>query len=144
MCSACIAIRSSGQVLMVKAGYKDHWTFPSGIVDVNESPKSAALRETNEEIGVSISEDACELLTVVYTASSGGGRERFNFAFVTDLDNKNIDLSIPNDEIEAAEWVDFKDVTERSGNKGSYKEFQKILLNPGSTSSYVEIQMSSS
>lgn len=124
---------------MVKASYKDHWTFPSGIVDPNESPKSAALRETNEEVGLDINKDACALMTTIYIASSQGDRERFNFAFITDIDNKDVKLLVPNEEIESAEWVDFSKVAEKSGNKGSYKEFQKILLNPGSFSPYIEI-----
>lgn len=139
MCSACLVIRSSQQVLMVKASYKDHWTFPSGIVDPNESPKSAALRETSEEVGLDINKDACALMTTIYIASSQGDRERFNFAFITDIDNKDVKLLVPNEEIESAEWVDFSKVAEKSGNKGSYKEFQKILLNPDSFSPYIEI-----
>ena len=39
MTSACLAIRYKEQVLMVKAKYKDHWIFPSSIVDDKESPK---------------------------------------------------------------------------------------------------------
>ena len=142
MCSACVAIRSSGKVLMVKAGYKDHWTFPSGIVDEKESPKSAALCETSEEVGLVIAEDDCNLLTVIYTASNGQDRDRFNFAFMTDIENTEVKLSVPNDEIEKAEWVDFSEVAERSGNKGSYVEFQKLLLDPTDTSPYTEINPS--
>lgn len=34
------------------------WTFPKGIVEKNESPENAALREVKEETGVS-----CEIVT---------------------------------------------------------------------------------
>lgn len=139
MSSACVALRSSNQVLMVKASYKDHWTFPSGIVDVNESPKSAAIRETAEEIGVKLDDKQCHLLAVVYTASSGGDRDRFNFAFVTDLPDQNVKLSIPNNEIKKAEWVNFEEVAERSGNRGSYIKLQEALLDPNKTEFYVEV-----
>lgn len=142
MTSACVAIRSSGKVLMVKAGYKDHWTFPSGIVDERESPKSAALRETSEEVGLVISDDDCKLLTIIYTASNGEDRDRFNFAFVTDIMNMGVKLSVPNDEIEKAEWVDFSEVAVRSGNKESYVQFQKQLLDPSNSNPYTEIHPS--
>lgn len=138
MCSACLAIRFSGKVLMVKAGYKDHWTFPSGIVDEGESPKEAALRETAEEIGVRLDSKDCRLLATIYTVSSGGDHDRLNFAFITDIANTNIELTVPNDEIEQAEWVALEDVTERSGNKASYQEFQKILTGIATESAYVE------
>lgn len=128
MSSACIALVSDGQVLMVKAGYKDHWTFPSGIVDVHESPKAAAIRETYEEVGLTIDEKDCALLTVIYTHASNGDNDRYNFAFTASLPSQNISLSVPNDEIESAEWVDFSEVAMRTDNKGSYIKLQQELL----------------
>ena len=139
MCSACIALRSSNQVLMVKACYKEHWTFPSGIVDLNESPKAAAIRETTEEVGVKINENQCTLLRLIYTASSGGDRDRFNFAFIADIPDKKTEFTVPNSEIEKAEWVNFDNITERSGNKGSYKKIQEALLNPDINEPYTEV-----
>ena len=102
MCSACLILRSNDKVLMVKASYKDHWTFPSGIVDDKESPKSAALRETNEEVGLVIDDDKSSLFTVIYTASKDGDRDRFNFSFITDIEDSNAILSVPNEEIAEA------------------------------------------
>jgi 8-oxo-dGTP pyrophosphatase MutT (NUDIX family) len=128
MSSACMAIISSNQVLMVKAFYKDHWTFPSGIVDENESPEHAAIRETSEEVGLDIEHNECELLSVIYTAASGGDQDRFNFAFTTNIKNKNKKLSVPNDEIEEAKWVDFKDIAKLAGNRGSYIKLQDRLM----------------
>lgn len=141
MTSACIALRSNGKVLMVKAGYKDHWTFPSGIVDENESPKAAAVRETAEEVGLMVDSDDCRLLAVVYTEGGNGDRDRFNFAFVTDAFDENAPLTVPNDEIEQAEWVRLDDVADRSGNKGSYINFQRLLLSPETQEPYVEVRI---
>ncbi|HWZ66142.1 MAG TPA: NUDIX hydrolase [Patescibacteria group bacterium] len=138
MTSACVVLRSGTKALMVKAIYKDHWTFPSGIVDVNESPKSAAIRETFEEVGLTVKADDCHFLTVVFTAASDGDRDRLNFAFVTDKFNETANLSVPNNEIEKAEWVNFNEVASRSGYKESYVNFQRILLSPGTLASYVE------
>jgi len=139
MCSACIALCSHGKVLMVKTKYKDHWTFPSGIVDPNESPQAAAIRETYEEVGLRVSDAGCTLLAVVYTAANDGERDRFNFAFVTDAVDQNSSLSVPNDEIEAAEWVRFAEIAKRSGNRGSYVHFQRVLLNRENSEPYAEV-----
>lgn len=139
MSSACLILRSGDKVLMVKAGYKDHWTFPSGIVDENESPKTAALRETKEETGVTITESQCRPFTIIYTASDGSSRDRFNVAFAADVDSENMTLLVPNDEIQEARWVQIKEVAAMSGNKGSYKIFQKFLMDPGAASGYVEL-----
>jgi len=139
MCSACLVLKSTNKVLMVKATYKDHWTFPSGIVDDKESPLSAAIRETAEEVGIVVNSDDCRLLKVVYTASKNGDRDRFNFAFITDVTNMDILLSVPNEEIASAKWVSLDEVATLSNNKGSYIEFQKLLLDETIISPYTEI-----
>lgn len=141
MTSACIALRSSGKVLMVKADYKDHWTFPSGIVNPGESPKAAAIRETFEEVGLKVPSRDCQLFTVIYTAAAHeADRDRFNFAFISDVFDENARLSIPNDEIERAEWVNFDDIAERSGGKGSYVNLQRLLLSNDNFEPYVEVR----
>lgn len=126
---------------MIKASYKNHWTFPSGIVDDKESPKQAALRETKEETGLLFNEGECKLLAVVYTASNGTDRDRFNFGFTVEMkDDDSIAMSIPNDEIEEFRWVDFNQVAAMSDGKASYDNFQSILLGEMPSSSYIEIK----
>ena len=140
MTSACIALRSGNEVLIVKASYKDHWTFPSGIVDAGESPKAAAIRETLEETGVSVSPKDCQLLTVIYTAAADkNDRERFNFVFIADVRRDTLVIAVPNDEIEAAEWISFDQIAEKSGLKGSYVAIQRLLLNPARVEPYIEV-----
>lgn len=141
MTSACLAIlRDDDKVLMVKASYKDDWTFPSGIVDSLESPAQAAVRETREETGLVFRASDCSLLGVVYTASDGRSRDRFNFGFYLRIDADSIPrLSIPNDEIENYEWVDLDDVTRMSGGRLSYGAFQSILVGSLPYSSYIEV-----
>jgi 8-oxo-dGTP diphosphatase len=45
---------TSGDVLLVKPGYRDHWGFPGGMVDDGEPPDEGCARELFEEIGLSI------------------------------------------------------------------------------------------
>ena len=143
MTSACIALRSGNEVLIVKANYKDHWTFPSGIVDSNESPKTAAIRETYEETGITITPEVCKLLTVVYTAATGKkDRDRFNFVFIADVRKNELALAVPNDEIEEAKWVRFDRIAASSGFKGSYVNIQRVLLAPTLSEPYVEVPTS--
>lgn len=77
--SACVVLKSSSEVLVVKAHYKDHWTFPSGMVDENESPRMAAIRETYEEIGIKLDIDQVKPLTVIYSQGKDGYLDRFKF-----------------------------------------------------------------
>jgi 8-oxo-dGTP diphosphatase len=124
---------------MVKAKYKDHWTFPSGIVDPGESPKAAVIRETDEEVGVHVEDIDCRFLTVIYTAAHGGDRDRFNFVFVVDTFDDSMSLSVPNEEIELAQWVDFSEVAQRAGKRRSYVAIQRMLLEPDEMKPYVEV-----
>ena len=139
MCSACLAIiNENNKVLMVKAGYKDHWTFPSGIVEEGESPKSAAIRETLEETGLIVSDEHVKLLAIIYTTGKDGDRDRFNVGFATQLKYASGNIVVPNAEIEKVMWVAFDEVAELSGDKRSYGKFQRILLEKNSDL-YVEV-----
>ncbi len=139
MCSACLAIINDSKVLMVKASYKNHWTFPSGIVDEGESPKEAAIRETLEETGIIVTSEHTEPLAIIYTTGKDGDRDRFNAGFVTSIEYTSGDRNIPNEEIEKAEWVAFDKVAELSGGKRSYEEFQKKLLSESGSNPYIEV-----
>jgi 8-oxo-dGTP diphosphatase len=44
----------AGRVLLVKPNYRDHWLFPGGAADDNESPEAACARELEEELGLSL------------------------------------------------------------------------------------------
>lgn len=52
--AAMIIENDKDEVLIVKANYKTHWTFPGGIIDPGESPLEAACRETKEEVGLTV------------------------------------------------------------------------------------------
>ncbi|MFF0867573.1 NUDIX domain-containing protein [Nonomuraea sp. NPDC003560] len=41
-----------GRALLVKPNYRDHWSFPGGIIDAGEHPAQACAREVAEELGL--------------------------------------------------------------------------------------------
>lgn len=41
-----------GRVMLVRPGYKKHWDIPGGYVEPGESPRTACLREIQEELGL--------------------------------------------------------------------------------------------
>lgn len=45
------------KALLVKTNYKTHWTFPGGMIDAEETPKQAAIREVAEEVGLTFQAD---------------------------------------------------------------------------------------
>lgn len=57
------------RALIVKAHYKSHWTFPGGIIDADESPAQAALREVAEEVGLTIDPASLRFAWVAHRSS---------------------------------------------------------------------------
>ena len=130
MTSACVAlVAPDNHVLMVKASYKNEWTFPSGVVDMGESPAQAAQRELAEETGLALELSPQDIVAVIYTGSDGASRDRFNIAFCKELPAQLplTALAIPNDEITAAEWVPFPKVAQKAGGRASYHILQARL-----------------
>ena len=52
--AAALITDNSGQVLLVKPNYRDHWTLPGGICEHAEPPHSACAREVHEELGLDL------------------------------------------------------------------------------------------
>ncbi len=60
-----------GNILLVKPDYRDDWLLPGGSIDEDESPRDCAMREVQEEIGLTIPEP--RFLGVCYSK-----REKFS------------------------------------------------------------------
>lgn len=52
--TAVLFFNSKRELLIVKPDYKEGWLVPGGSCDDNESPLHCALRETKEEIGLTV------------------------------------------------------------------------------------------
>jgi 8-oxo-dGTP diphosphatase len=68
-----------GEILIVKPTYKDHWSLPGGVVDENESPKQACMREIKEEIGIDA--ENLNFICVDYTPATNEKTESLQFIF---------------------------------------------------------------
>lgn len=56
------------QLLLVKPSYKPGWEIPGGVVEYNESPYEACLREVQEELGLQV--PLYRMLCVDYNATT--------------------------------------------------------------------------
>lgn len=60
----------AGRVLLCRLTYKRDWDLPGGVVEVGESPRLAAVRELEEELGLTVAPG--ELLLTDWLPSWGG------------------------------------------------------------------------
>jgi len=67
------------EVALVLVGPKRRWQLPKGIVEADEAPLAAALREVREEAGLETSLDAeLETIEYWYVAARGATRVRYH------------------------------------------------------------------
>lgn len=105
--SATIVRDAAGRMLIVYDRFKSRWTIPGGVVDHDEDPQTAAVRETREESGLDV--ETTGLLGVFH----GHFPDRLVFVFgATPVDGVE-PAPIHTHEIGAAAWVSVDEATER-------------------------------
>lgn len=100
---------AAGRVLLVKPSYKDGWEIPGGYVEKAESPRSAAVREVQEELGVHL--DVTDLLVLDWAPHPNEGDKLlviFRGGLLTDHDLASFRLSA--DEIVAARFFEVSEL----------------------------------
>lgn len=137
--AAAMIVRHGDTVLMVKDDYKDAMTFPGGVIDPEESPLTAAIRETEEETGLHIPQEAVAFFTVAYVSPVNGFLDRYQFFFATEVSDevKATALAVPG--IEYDTWVPVSQIGEKAGNRPTYVAIQEMLMS-GNVIPYIEAQ----
>ena len=101
MSSAGLALYDSkGRVLVVKAHYKRYWSFPGGVIDAGETPRQAAVRETHEEVNVTIEDETALRFCLVVDRVSDLAHT-YQFIFEQQVDDELFHhVQLDGDEIE--------------------------------------------
>jgi 8-oxo-dGTP diphosphatase len=69
-----------GRIALVRNTYRDGWSLPGGVVDDNEPPADAAIREVLEELGHEAQGEA-KLLSVQWAARGHGPVQFLSLTF---------------------------------------------------------------
>lgn len=104
--AAVLYFNTKGELLIVKPTYLDRWLWPGGGIEENETPLQAAIRESNEEIG--ISPEGLKLAFVQYRSPKPDGQnESIFFVFAAQMvgDDFLDHLQLAGGEIEDAKFV---------------------------------------
>lgn len=81
MASGVLFFNKKQEVLLVKPNYKEGWGIPGGVVDENESPLQAAIREVKEELNLAIPSTRLSLVCLGYSPQAGIKTEALQFTF---------------------------------------------------------------
>jgi ADP-ribose pyrophosphatase YjhB (NUDIX family) len=78
--AGCLFFDEAKRLLVVNPTYKDTWEIPGGVVEQNESPRDAVIREIAEELGIECFPE--RLLCVDYSSESDTRTESLQFIFL--------------------------------------------------------------
>jgi 8-oxo-dGTP pyrophosphatase MutT (NUDIX family) len=106
-----VAFRERGgqiQVALIRVGDEGRWQLPKGIIDRDESPEAAALREVREEAGIDTElVGRIDKIEYWYYAKERGERVRFHkFVYFYLLRYKSGDVRDHDHEVSEARWVE--------------------------------------
>ncbi len=109
--AGAVVTRKGGQVLLVHRPKYDDWSFPKGKLDAGEHTVSAAVREVAEETGLDVR--LGPRLSSQRYRMSGGRWKSVDYWTARVLGSDDVSRYRPNDEIDAVEWVAWKDAVRR-------------------------------
>jgi len=81
MAAGVLLFNQEGEVLLVQPTYKETWEIPGGVVERNESPKAAVVREVQEELGLDLSQKEISLVLLDYMGAGDEKTEALMFIF---------------------------------------------------------------
>lgn len=95
------------RVLMVRPTYKHYWDLPGGYVEPGESPRRAAARELQEELGLTI--PVGRMLAVDWAPSESEG-DKLLFLFEGTQLPDTTEIHFTDGEIDEVRYVDIADL----------------------------------
>lgn len=109
--AGAVVTRKGGEVLLVHRPKYDDWSFPKGKLDPGEHAVTAAVREVAEETGLDVR--LGPVLAPQRYRMSNGRWKSVAYWTARVVGNDDVARYRPNAEIDAVEWVPWKDVGER-------------------------------
>ena len=109
--AGAVVTRKGGEVLLVHRPKYDDWSFPKGKLDPGEHVVTAAVREVAEETGLDVRLGPA-LGRQRYRMSNGRWKT-VDYWTARVLGSDDVSRYRPNDEIDAVEWVPWKEAVHR-------------------------------
>ena len=109
--AGAVVTRKGGEVLLVHRPKYDDWSFPKGKLDPGEHAVTAAVREVAEETGLDVRLGPA--LSRQRYRMSNGRWKAVDYWTARVAGSDDVGRYRPNDEIDAVEWLPWKDAQQR-------------------------------
>jgi 8-oxo-dGTP pyrophosphatase MutT (NUDIX family) len=138
MGAAVLLTDEMGRVLLVEPTYKDYWEIPGGAVEADESPRTAAVRELQEELGLLVSPG--RLLVVDWVPPRPNRTEGLILVFDGELltSEQTAQFRLPADELRSWAWCGEREANERLSELLARRVAAAVRARADSTVAYLE------
>ncbi|MCP2042365.1 8-oxo-dGTP pyrophosphatase MutT (NUDIX family) [Pontibacter sp. HSC-36F09] len=115
------------EVALISVGKPERWQLPKGIVDPGETPEVTAVREVQEETGVTAAlVEKIDTIEYWYVGDKAGQRVRFHkFVHFFLLSYRSGDIGQHDWEVNEARWVDLQAAKELVSFKSGRQALEK-------------------
>ena len=97
-----------GRVLVVEPAYKDTWEVPGGVVEADESPRAACVRELAEELGHP--REVGRLLCMEWQGPEPDRTESIMFVYDAGVILDTSIITLPPEELRSFRFVEAQDL----------------------------------
>ena len=104
MGAGCLFFDRQGKILILKPTYKEHWLLPGGVIEANESPRQACIREVKEETGIDC--QPSRLLCIDYVSVRPHKIESIQFVFLGETICDRTKIVVPQREISTYQFLE--------------------------------------
>lgn len=140
MSAGALFFDEAGRLLIVEPAYKSNWEIPGGVVELNESPRQACMREVQEELG--LARPLSTLLCVDYLPESEQKTEAIVFVFLGGtLGSDEIQsIQLPPEELRSFAFLDLEEACNRFNSRLARRVWQSIAALACGQTVYLEDQ----
>lgn len=111
MGAGVIFVDDQDRVLILETTYKEHWEVPGGLVDEEESPLDAAVREVKEELGIDVDRALLRLTTIDFQHIQGVKPDNIQIHFWGGVIDPSA-IILDSDELKSFKFIDSSDLEE--------------------------------